>query len=110
MRRVSWFVGGIVTGVAAAGYGRRRVRRTAEQFTPVVIARSAIDRVRDRSSAVADAVREGRQAMRWREDELRARRDGRIDTLDDHLGPEDRLLVDGEPVEPGRVIVLRRDP
>jgi hypothetical protein len=46
--------------------------------------------------------------MRARERELRASRDGRVETLDDQLGPDDQLLVDGQPVETGRVIVLRR--
>jgi hypothetical protein len=53
-------------------------------------------------------MREGRDAMHTRERELRARRDGRVETLDDQLGPDDQLLVDGQPVETGRVIVLRR--
>jgi hypothetical protein len=39
---------------------------------------------------------------------LRAERDGRLVRLRDHLHPEDQVLVDGQPVEVGRVILLRR--
>ena len=46
-------------------------------------------------------------AMRAREDELKARRDARVETLDDRLEPGDQLLVDGQPVDVGRVIVLK---
>ncbi len=109
MKRITWFVGGAVTGVAAARYGTKKVKRTAAQFTPVAVARSAADRVRDTSQRVVSAAREGREAMRWREDELRARRDGRVARLDEHLAPGDQVLLDGEPVEPGRVIVMRPD-
>ena len=46
--------------------------------------------------------------MRAREDELKARRDARVEPLDDRLDPGDRLLVDGQPVDVGRVIVLKQ--
>jgi hypothetical protein len=107
MRRATWFVGGAVAGAAGIGYAKRVVRKTAAQLDPKHVARTTVDQARRRTSDLADAVREGRQAMRTRESELRARRDGRIDTLDGHVGPTDQLLVDGEPVELGRVIVLR---
>lgn len=108
MKRATWFVGGIVTGAAAAGYGARKVKRTAAQLTPVAIARGALDRAKGRARTVTDALREGRHAMNLREDELKARRDGRLQSLSDHVGPDDQVLVDGRPVEPGRVIVMRR--
>ena len=108
MRRVTWFVGGVAAGAAGATYARRKVRQTASQLAPTHVARGAVVRVRQVSRDVADALRDGRHAMRLREDELKARRDGRIDTLDDHVGPGDTLLVDGQPVDTARVIVLRR--
>jgi hypothetical protein len=52
-------------------------------------------------------MREGRSAMRQHEDELRARREGRLTSLDEHVGPRDQVYVDGVPVESGRVIVMR---
>jgi hypothetical protein len=108
MRRVTWFVGGVAAGAAGASYAKRKVQRTAAQLAPARVARGAVDRLGQRTRNVVDAVREGREAMQHREDELKARRDGRVDTLDAHVGPDDQLLVDGRPVEPGRVIVLRR--
>lgn len=108
MKRVTWFIGGVATGAAGAGYARRTFKRTATQLAPSNLARGALRRVKQKGHDVGDAVREGRDAMRARESELRASRDGRVETLDDQLGPDDQLLVDGQPVETGRVIVLRR--
>ena len=112
MKRVTWFIGGVATGAAGAGYAKRTVKRTfkrtATHLAPSNVGRGALRKVRQKSRDVGEAVREGRDAMRTRERELRARRDGRVDTLDDQLGPDDQLLVDGQPVETGRVIVLRR--
>lgn len=108
MRRITWFVGGVAAGAAGANYAKRKVRSTAAQLSPTKVARTTFDRAKQRALDLSDAVRDGRNAMHVREDELRARRDGRIDTLDAHVGPDDQLLVDGRPVEPGRVIVLRQ--
>ena len=112
MKRVTWFIGGVATGAAGVGYAKRTVKRTVKRTTthlaPPNVARGAMRKVRQKRRDVGDAVREGREAMHTRERELRARRDGRIDSLEDHLGPDDQLLVDGQPVETGRVIVLRR--
>lgn len=115
IKRATWFVGGIAAGAAGAGYAKRKVARTVrratdqmtEQLAPSNIARVAGTKARDGASAVVDALREGRQAMRDKETELRARRDHRIETLDEHLEPGDQLLVDGQPVDVGRVIVLK---
>ena len=46
--------------------------------------------------------------MRAKEVELRARLDGRAATLADDLDDGDEVLVDGRPVEPGQVIVLKQ--
>ncbi len=108
MRRATWFVAGVAAGAGGANYAARQVRRRAEQLRPANVARSAADRARLGGRRVADAVREGRVAMRDREDELKARRDRRARPIDDQLDPGDELLVDGRPVESGRVIVLKR--
>ena len=50
---------------------------------------------------------EGRAAKANRERQLRAVVDHRAESMTDHVGPGDTLLVDGEPVDAGRVIVLR---
>jgi hypothetical protein len=107
MKRVTWFAGGVVAGVATAGYAKRKVKETASQIAPAQVARSAADSLRARSRDVVEAVREGRQVMKHTEDELHARREGRLVSLDEHVGPGDRVYVDGVPVESGRVIVMR---
>lgn len=108
MRRITWFVGGVATGAMGVNYAKRKVRTTAELYTPAKVARSTAELAKQRARDVAAAIRDGREAMHVREDELKARRDGRLVTLDEHVGPDDQLLVDGRPVEPGRVIVLRQ--
>jgi hypothetical protein len=107
MKKVTWFVGGIAAGAAGAGYAKRKVRETAAQLAPTRVVRSAGEGVRSGVRAAADAVREGRVAMKAKESELRARSEGRAASLDEVLAPGDEVLVDGRPVEPGQVIVLR---
>lgn len=107
MKRVTWFVSGAVAGVMGAGYAKRKVKATANQLAPVNVARGAADRVKTRLHDVGDAVREGREAMRTKEQELKARIDGRVIPLDSALAPGDQVLVEGRAVEPGQVIVLR---
>jgi hypothetical protein len=107
MKRVTWFAGGVVAGIASAGYAKKKVKETASQIAPAQVARSAATTVRLRTRDVVDAVREGRQVMRHTEDELHARREGRLTSLDEHVGPDDQVFVDGVPVESGRVIVMR---
>lgn len=108
MKRATWFVAGVAAGAAGAGYTTRKVRSTAAQLAPSNVAKAAVVRARRSGRDVIDAIREGRAAMHLREDELKARRDARIETLDAHLEPGDQLLVDGQPVETGRVIVLKQ--
>lgn len=108
MRRAVWFVGGVAAGAAGAGYAKRKVTVAARKLAPNNVARSAVGTVRRSSHRVADAVREGRASARLRERELRAERDGRLVRIGDHLHPDDEVLVDGEPVESGRVILMRR--
>jgi hypothetical protein len=74
--------------------------------------RAAIS-TKSRFSSISDAWSTGKEAMHDKENELKARRDGRVDSLSSHshldpLQPGDEVLVDGERVEPGRVIVLRQ--
>jgi hypothetical protein len=108
MRRVVWFVGGVATGAAGAGYAKRRVAAAANRMRPSNIAQSATTALRRGGRRVVWAVHEGVTTGRRREDELRAERDGRLVRLGDHLSDGDEVLVDGEIVEPGRVILLRR--
>ena len=108
MRRIVWFAGGIATGAAGAGYAKRKVTDAARRVAPNNVARTAFDGARRSCRRVSAAVREGRAAAMVRERELRAQRDGRLVSLADHLHPDDEVLVDGTPVESGRVILMRR--
>jgi hypothetical protein len=108
IKRFSWFLGGIAAGVVGTGAAKRKVRSVASELAPVQVAKRTSERVRRRGREVADAVREGRVAMRAKESELRARLDGRASTLADELDEDDTVLVEGRPVEPGQVIVLRQ--
>lgn len=108
MKRVTWFVSGVAAGAAGTSYAKRKVRRTAAQLAPSNIARSAASKARAQGRQVVDAVREGRAAMHAREDELKARRDARVEPLDARLEPDEQVLVDGRPVDTGRVIVLKQ--
>lgn len=108
MKRVTWFVTGVAAGAAGVTYTTRKVKATASQLAPSNMARGAATSARRQGRNVIEAVREGRSAMRFREDELRARRDSRVATLDDQLEPGDQLLVDGQPVDTARVIVLKQ--
>ena len=113
IKRFMWFVSGVVAGVGGVVFAGRRVKRTVVSLAPVKVVGRAADATRSRLGRIGDAYREGRDAMREREDELKARRDGRVESLStvqpiDPLGPDDQVLVDGRRIEPGRVIVLRQ--
>jgi len=107
MKRITWFVGGVAAGATGANYATKKVKEKARQVTPSGVARSVGQRARSTAGSVVDAVREGRHAMNQHEDELKAKRDGRLTTLSDHVAPGDQVFVDGEPVDSGRVIVMR---
>ncbi len=102
IKRLTWFVGGAMVGAAGVGAAKRKVKQTAVALRPTRLASGVAHRV-------GDAVREGRGAMRAKEVELRARFAGaQPSTLADELDPHDTVLVHGEPVAPGKVIVLRQ--
>lgn len=108
MKRVTWFVGGVAAGALGVGAAKRKVKSVASDLAPVQAAKRATGSLRDRGHHVAESVREGRRAMKAKELELRARFDGRSSTLADELDDVETVLVDGRPVEPGQVIVLRQ--
>lgn len=101
MKRLVWFIGGAVAGIAGASAAKRKVKSATAELHATKVARRVSDRVRD-------AVTEGRRAMRSKEAELAARRDGRLETLADDLDAGDLVIVEGKPVEPGQVIVVRQ--
>jgi len=101
MKRLVWFVGGAVAGIAGASAAKKKVKAATADMQAARVVRRVTERVRD-------AVAEGRRAMRSKEAELSARRDGRLETLADDLDAGDLVIVDGKPIEPGQVIVVRQ--
>ncbi len=101
IKRLTWFVGGAVAGVAGVGVAKRKMKQAATHLAPKNVVHGVTGRVRE-------ALSEGRTAMRAREAELRARLEGRAVTLADDLDDGDEVFVDGRPVEPGQVIVLKQ--
>ena len=73
--RATWFVAGAAAGAVGATYTRRKVKAMAEQMAPVNVAKSVAGRARSRGQVLVEAVKEGRLAMRAKEDQLRAGRD-----------------------------------
>jgi hypothetical protein len=108
MKRVTWFVGGVAAGVIGVGAAKRKVKSVANELAPVQVARRATGSVRAGGQRVADAVRDGRRAMVAKERELRARLDGRVTTVAEEIDDVETVLVDGQPIEAGQVIVLRQ--
>lgn len=94
MKRVTWFMSGVIAGVSGVWYGSRRLKEKAESLKPVTVARGAAARARGRVDDVVEAVREGRGAMRDKEQQLRSEYD-----------PDSSSEVVS--IEPGRVVVLR---
>ncbi len=97
MKRVTWFASGMVAGAAGSVYAGRKLKRKVETLKPVNVAKSTVEVVRERTNDLAEAIREGRHAMREKETELRLRRD---------VGPRGLDTVEVVPVQPGQVIVL----
>lgn len=103
VKRLSWFLGGAVAGVVGAGVTRKKVRTVAAELSPSNLARKATERARE-------ALLDGKQALKVKQVELRARLTGsagHAGTLADELEEGATVLVEGRPVEPGKVIVLR---
>jgi hypothetical protein len=73
--RATWFVAGAAAGAVGVTYTRRKVKAVAEQMTPANVARNVAGRARSRGQDLVEAMKEGRQAMRAKEDQLRAGRD-----------------------------------
>ena len=101
MKRLAWFVGGAVAGIAGTSVARKKVREVATELAPANVAKKATSRMRE-------AMAEGRRAMKAKEAELRSRVEGGAHSLADDLDDGDTVMVDGVPVEPGQVIVLKQ--
>ena len=111
LKRVSWFVSGAIAGIAGAGFAKRKVKQTAAQLAPTNIAKTAAARVREKGHDVADAVRDGRDAMRAKESELRAKLVG--EPAGEGVHADDLDTLEGLPGDQrgaasGRVIIIEQ--
>ncbi len=110
IKRFVWFVGGTIAGITGTLVAGRRVKKRVRTLAPVRVVQGTTSRLRGKVADLGEAFDEGRQAMHHREAELRARVEGRAVPLADvgqPISERDSLLIDGETVEPGRVVVLR---
>lgn len=76
-KRVTWFVVGATAGAAGSLYARRKARKAVERMQPTNVAKVAVVKARSSGRTVVDALREGRDAMRAKEAELRDLQEGR---------------------------------
>jgi hypothetical protein len=74
MRRVTWFVAGAASGVAGGAYAQRKIKSTAARLAPSNVVRQAGRKARTRGQDLVEAVREGRAAMRRKEQTMRDER------------------------------------
>ena len=104
MKRLTWFVGGAAAGVVGASVAKKKVKAKAAELSPANLAHKAVERVRE-------TAEDAKQTIKAKQIELRARFTGkpaRAATLADELQDGDAVFVDGQPVAPGQVIVLRQ--
>lgn len=73
MKRLFWMGVGAVAGAGGTIWAERKVRSQIEALSPDQLVVRAGRRAGDAGRSLIEAVSEGRQAMRTREDELRTR-------------------------------------
>ena len=109
MKRVTWFVGGVAAGAVGAGAAKRKVKSVATELTPVQVV-AGVPRARCATAATAWPKRprgppgDGRPRSTSCGPASTAASPRVADEIDD----VETVLVDGRPVEPGQVIVLRQ--
>jgi hypothetical protein len=72
VRRVFWLAVGLGAGAVGAVMTMRFARRQASKVAPANLAREARGGLMDLAKLVAESIGEGREAMREKEEELRA--------------------------------------
>lgn len=77
-KRVTWFVVGAAAGATGSLYARRKARKAVERMQPTNVAKVAVVKARSSGRNVVDALKEGREAMRAKEAELRDLQEGRL--------------------------------
>jgi hypothetical protein len=72
VRRIFWLAVGLGAGAVGAVMTMRFARRQASKVAPANLAREARGGLMDLAKLVAESIGEGREAMREKEEELRA--------------------------------------
>lgn len=102
-KRIVWFGIGAAAGASGAVWAEQQVRRRLDALGPDHVVSAAGRSARRVGRTVADAVAEGRAAMREREDELTSRRDARAGLRPvppDRAGPPERAGPTGRSLPP----------
>ena len=76
IKRLVWFITGLATGAGTVVVLGKRIRRRMAELTPVRIADRGVQQVKQFGSTARQALREGIDAMRHREQELQERING----------------------------------
>lgn len=84
-KRITWMGTGVAVGAGGAFWAKRKVEATVARYLPERVADRAATQARDLGRTVREAAGEGRDAMRQREQELRAQVEART-----FVGPVDR--------------------
>jgi hypothetical protein len=72
VRRIFWLAVGLGAGAVGAVMTMRFARRQASKVAPANLAREARGGLMDLAKLVAESIEDGREAMRDKEEELRA--------------------------------------
>jgi hypothetical protein len=72
VRRIFWLAVGLGAGAVGAVMTMRFARRQASKVAPANLAREARGGLMDLAKLVAESIGEGREAMREKQEELRA--------------------------------------
>jgi hypothetical protein len=94
-KRIRWMLLGAAAGVGGSMWVERRVRHTVERFLPEQVGSDVRQHLGQLGEALREALREGRQAMAEREEQLRAGLPEGVTPLSPpgRLGPSGRRLV-----------------
>jgi hypothetical protein len=89
-----WFVTGLATGAGAVVVLGKRIRRRMSELTPVRIADRGVQQVKQFGTTARQALREGVDAMRHREQELQERFNGdRFEPGQESSGDLSKVIV-----------------
>lgn len=89
MKRLMWFVTGLVAGAGSVVLIGRRIKRRVADLAPVRVAERVLGRTRDSVDRLKDAIVDGKSAAARRETELRHRL---LDESPQRSGRESRAI------------------